>query len=104
MDAEPLLKTLRGVCLHLQRLARAPDARRAEIGRLKEDRCRFVGHLAFGASNYTGDAHGIMSVGDYQHLRRKLPVSAVEKTKPFAGPCSPHHDAPLLQSCVIEGV
>src|SRR5438309_448537 len=71
-------------------------ARPPKISRFQEHRLRLLRYLAFGASHYTGDAYGIVSVRDDQHLRRQLSVHSVEKSKTFAAPCSPHDDSPVL--------
>ena len=69
-----------------------------------EHRPRLLRHFAFGASYHTGHTHRILGVRDNQHLRGQLSLSTIEKIKPFAGPCPPHDNPPLLQPGVVEGV
>ena len=56
------------------------------------------------AAHDATDGAGSFAVGNHEHVRLERAVDAVERPKPLARACPPHHDLPPGEPVVIEGM
>ena len=75
-------------------LAGPADRRRVEVRALEHDAPRRRADFRIVAAHDAAHGAGSFAVGNHEHVRLERAVDAVERPKPLACACPPHHDLP----------